>query len=696
LKVNILEVSHSKKLENAIFISVLLFIYKIIFPINDTLIFLITNELVILISVFAWVSYVSEFINPKLRKPISLIINTGILNALVFFIISISSWLFSETENSITNTNIIYVLFSTIIVFVFIGSLAYIFSVYKNLCFHRQKKDPSIYFNTMVVFFLLTSLAASFLNPNKTVDDLQIILDSNNDFIYNAFYVLTISLIFINSLRVAWIAFLNKKQKLALLVISIVLSVLSWINFSTLSSSEFDLIRNFSPALEQLLSLVMVYGAIYFTVIFFTTLFHLPTAEAIDRKSQELTSVKDLSKLMNQVFDFEELSETITSTTLKVSNSDSAWIVINKNDKINLESIIGLGIIDANIISEFLIKNNLLSKSEVNVTDLTVFDKKYKLPKSIKSIVSAPLSVQNSNKGFLFAARKTSKIFEEEDSRPVGTFAGFAAVALENAKLLEESIEKERLEKELDVAREVQYKILPQIIPNYKKFELSSLFVPAFEVGGDYYDFFNISENKLGIVIADVSGKGIEAAFIMAEVKGIFTSLSKLYHNPKDLLIMANSVLETSISKKSFVTAIYGILDSEKGTFKFARAGHSPLLHYNGSSIKRLVPKGMGLGLDYSSKFENTLKEMEIKLNNNDIITLFTDGINESINNKFEEYGYERLENIVINNSTLSVEDLSNEIMKSVTIFSANSSQHDDITLVLFKWKSHKNYKGEN
>jgi len=696
LKAKILEVSHSKKLENAIFISVLLFIYKIVFPINETVVYLIINEIFIFLSVFAWVRYVSEFINPKLSKPLSLVVNTGILNALVFFIISISSWLFSETQNSITNTNIIYVLFSTLIVFVFIGSLAYIFSVYKNLCFHRQKKDPSIYFNTMVVFFLLTSVSASFLNPNTSVNNLEVLLDSGNDFIYNALYVVTIVLIFGNSLRVAWIAFLNKKQKLALLAISIVLSVLSWINFSTLFSEEFFLIRNFSPALEQLLSFVMVYGAIYFTVIFFTTLFHLPTAEAIDRKSQELTSVKDLSKLMNQVFDFEELSDTITSTTIKVSNSDSAWIVINEHNKINLHSIVGLGIIDANLISEFLIRNNLLSDSEVKVTDLTIFDKKYKLPKSIKSLVSAPLSVHNNNKGFLFAARKTSRIFEEEDSKPVGTFAGFAAVALENAKLLEESIEKERLEKELDVAREVQYKILPQKNPNYQKFDITSLFIPAFEVGGDYYDFFVIDDSRLGIVIADVSGKGIEAAFIMAEVKGIFATLSKLFDKPKDVLIRANSVLEESISKKSFVTAIYGVIDIKKETFKFARAGHSPLLYFSNNKIERLIPMGIGLGLDYTDKFRNTLKEMEIKLNNNDIITLFTDGINESLNAELEEFGYSRIEEIIKKNSELTVEELSNNIMKSVSTFSQNSSQHDDITLVLLKWKSHNNSKGEN
>ncbi len=693
-----IKAENGKKLENAIFISVILFIYKIIFPVNENYFYLIINESIIFISVFAWGRYVAEFINPKLSKPLSLVVNTGILNALIFFIISISSWLFTESQNSVTNSNIIYVLFSTIIVFVFIGSLAYIFSVYKSLCFHRQKKNPSLYFNTMIVFFLLTAFLASFLQINPLVKDygLKINLNSSHDYIYSAFYGITIILIFVNSLRVAWIAFLNKKQKLTLLGMSIILSILSLINFTTLKSEDFVIIRKFSPALEQLLSLVMIYGAIYFTIIFFITLFHLPTAEAIDQKSQELTSVKDLSKLMNQVFDFEELSDTITSTTLKVSNSDVAWLVITNKDKISLHSIINLAIIDTNNISEFLIKNNLLSKSEVSVIDLTVFDKKYRLPQNIKFIVSAPLSIHNEVKGFLFAGRKTSRDFDEEDSKSVGTFAGFAAVALENAKLLEESIVKERLEKELDVAREVQYKILPQKNPNSEKFEASSLFVPAFEVGGDYYDFFEISNSKLGVVIADVSGKGIEAAFIMAEIKGIFSTLSKLYSNPKELLIKANSILQDSISRKSFVTAIYGIIDIEKETFRFARAGHSPLIYYNGTKVQRIIPTGIGLGLDYSGKFENTLKEMEIKLNNNDIITLFTDGINESLNKNNEEYGFERLEDVIVKNSDKGVEDLSNEIMKSVSLFAQNNSQHDDITLVLFKWNSHINLKGDS
>ncbi len=682
------------KLENAIFISVLLFIYKIIFPLNETITYLLINEILIFLSLFAWLRYVSQFVNPKLSRPLSLVINSGILNALIFFIISVTSWLFSESGNSVTNSNIVYVLFSTLIVFILIGALTYIFSVYKNLCFHRQKKNPKFYFNTMVVLFIIVALRASVISLKETESNLYY-LDFSN-FLFVVLYTTTITFIFMNSLRVAWIAFLNKKQKISLLIISIVLSILSWINFSLIYSSDFEIIRNFSPALEQIFSLTMIYGGIYFTVIFFITLFHLPTAEVIDRKSEELTSVKDLSKLMSQVFDFDELSETITNTTIKVSNSDAAWIIINKGNDIDLHAIEGIGIVDANKISKFLISSNMLSNTEVVVNDLTNINKKYTLPNSVKNIVSAPLTVHNKNKGFLFAARKTNRIYEEEDSKPVGTFADFAAVALENAKLLEESLEKERLEKELDLAREVQYKILPQKNPDCKNLEIASLFIPAFEVGGDYYDFFEIDENRLAVIIADVSGKGIEAAFIMAQVKGIFSSLSKQYLNSKELLVAANSILKNNLSKKSFVTAIYGIFDFEKCTFNFSRGGHSPLIYYSKNKVNRLIPTGIGLGLDYSNKFENTLKELEIKLNNNDIIVLFTDGINESTNEDMQEFGYNRLEEVIKNNAHLSVDEISNEIMKNVTTFVKNSSQHDDITLVLLKWKSHKNLKGEN
>ncbi len=703
-KFKIFEGTQSKKLENAIFVSVVLFIFKIIIPLNTNTFYLFINEVLIILSIFVWGNYVSEFVKYKLNKPLNLVINSILLNALILFIISVTSWLFSESEKSITSSNLVYLLFSITIVFLLIGSLTYVFSVYRGLCYHRQKKDPSLYFNMMIIFVIITSLYLSFIEPKNFIPNIYnnsegylLTVDKNSgSIVYYTLYFITVVLLIINSFRVAWIAFINKKQKIALIFISMIIMILSWVNFAIIEAKDILRLSNFSPALEQLLIFLMLYGAIYFTIIFFTTIFHIPTAKAIDRKTQELTSVMDISRLMNQVFDFEELSETITDTTINVSNSDAAWLAIGKNNKTDFYALKGIELNEANTITEFLVRNNLLSEKEVKVTELSLFEDKHQLSQSFKSIVSAPLTAQNTKEGFLFAGRKSNRIFEDEDSKSVETFARFAGMALENAKLLEESIEKERLEKEWDLAREVQYKILPQKNPEYKNIELTSLFIPAFEVGGDYFDFFSIDDKKLGVVIADVSGKGIEAAFIMAEIKGIFASLSKLYAEPKELLIMANSILENSIARKRFVTAIYGILDIEKKIFKFARAGHSPLFFCRNNKVERIIPQGIGLGLDYSEKFKATLKEMEIELKNNDIITLFTDGINESQNENLEEFGYNRLEQIISENSDSDVEELSSKIMREVTTFTKNSSQHDDITMVLLKWKDHNNFNGES
>ena len=229
---------------------------------------------------------------------------------------------------------------------------------------------------------------------------------------------------------------------------------------------------------------------------------------------------------------------------------------------------------------------------------------------------------------------------------------------------------------------------VPSEIPKLKNLEISFNFIPAFEVGGDYYDFFKISDSKLGFVIADVSGKGISAAFVMAEIKGIFESLSKMITSPKELLIKANEILERSIDKKSFVTAIYGIINTDDGKLIFSRAGHTPLLRFDGLDIDTYSPNGLGLGLDYTPKFKNSMNELEIQLNNDDILILFTDGVTESQDENFNLFGLQRLKKIISNVSDKNLSILSAEILQNISKFSENSYQYDDITLLLIKWKN--------
>ncbi len=293
--------------------------------------------------------------------------------------------------------------------------------------------------------------------------------------------------------------------------------------------------------------------------------------------------------------------------------------------------------------------------------------------------------MQDKVNGYLFAGKKESYDFDEDEKKAIEAYADYAAIALENARHIEESIEKERLEKELDVAREIQYKILPNKTPSYPRLDISALFIPAFEVGGDYYDFFELGEDNLGFVIADVSGKGISAAFVMAEVKGVFESLARLIFSPKELLIKANEILIESLDIKTFVTAIYGIINYKTGKLTFSRVGHNPAYLVHGNKIEKITPPGIGLGIDKGSRFSSIITEKELYLSDNDIFMLYTDGIPESQNAELEDFGYERMEKILLKNKERDLIDLSNAIMKEVTIFSKDNSQHDDITLVLFK-----------
>lgn len=673
------KLSETQKLENALLISIIFFIFKIFFPLQDSTIIIIINESFSFISIYLWLLYIVSIVGTKVKSPLAIVLNAGILNALLFFIIAVSSSFLTDEQSFTPGTGFLYVLISSLVSFVFIAGNVYIFAAFRELFFLKQKRDPKSYFNVMSLFIALAFIAQV----------LETIQDSLS-FLTDTFFVVAIVLITVNSLRVAWIAFLTKRQKLYLLIISVVLSVLFGINFYLTFESMLvnQVVLNFSHGLQIFFSLIMIYGTIYFSVIFFTTLFHLPTAEAFDRKAEEVSSLMDLSKLITEVFDFKELADTVTTVTNKVCNSESSWLVTKNNDEFELISVNNIGFVEADKLTEIL-----LVPGEAEITKLKITSNqeiKMQIGSNVKavnfsSIAVAPLMLHNEINGYLFVGRKSDFEFDEEDQKSISAFADYASVALENAKLIEKSLEKERLEKEMDVAREVQYKIIPNNAPKYKDLDISFLFIPAFEVGGDYYDFFELSNNKLGFVIADVSGKGISASFVMAEVKGIFASLSKMIESPKELLIKANDVLKNSLERKTFVTAIYGVFDLEKGNLTFARAGHSPLYYYHNKFLESLTPEGIGLGLDYGEVFSSNLKEMEISFDYDDIIVLFTDGIPESKNLTEEEFGYERLKNIITEYADKPIQEITNEIMKQVSLFAKDNSQHDDITLVIFK-----------
>jgi serine phosphatase RsbU (regulator of sigma subunit) len=255
--------------------------------------------------------------------------------------------------------------------------------------------------------------------------------------------------------------------------------------------------------------------------------------------------------------------------------------------------------------------------------------------------------------------------------------------------LLRQSAEKERLEEELRIARQIQMSLLPKDRVSMPGLSIAALCLPATEVGGDYYDFIPLDEQRLALLIADVSGKGTSAALYMAELKGLVLSLSRIYDSPRKLLIEANEILAENLDSRSFITMVYAVIDMEARRMTYARAGHNPIfqLSANGNPhrTKVLAPEGLGLALDRGRRFEQILAEESVALDAGDLFLFFTDGLSEAMNPKADLFGESRLREILEVHSARPLEDLRERIIDEIFTFAEGEDQHDDMTMVLVK-----------
>ena len=253
--------------------------------------------------------------------------------------------------------------------------------------------------------------------------------------------------------------------------------------------------------------------------------------------------------------------------------------------------------------------------------------------------------------------------------------------------LLKERAEKERLAESLRIARQMQQNLLPKEVSSFSGLDIAAMNIPAEEVCGDYYDILPSNQNGLGVIIADVCGKGPSAALYMAEVKGVILSVCRQTCEPRELLVEANRILGPTLDPRNFITMTYAIIDVSSGTLKMSRAGHNPILHYSSStgSLEVVHSSGIGLGLGKNGIFERTLEEVKRTLHSGDILVFYTDGLTEAMNEKNELYGLSRLSDIILQNKHLKTEDMKTAVMHDLETFLHSGVPQDDITLVLLK-----------
>ncbi|HEY6952674.1 MAG TPA: GAF domain-containing SpoIIE family protein phosphatase, partial [Bacteroidota bacterium] len=524
---------------------------------------------------------------------------------------------------------------------------------------------------------------------------------STERFVATSLFVLTIVFVVIISFRQSWIVYLSRREKIYCIVYSALLfftSVFLSVLVTNTSASN-RLIVAFSHPLHSFIQLTAILGSVYFGMAFVSTLFHLPTAEVFERKQSELTSLHNLSRLVTQVFDFNDLVNTVTQMTLEVCGATTSWLELVRAHSDEKELAVDIAA-RRNIATEQIerligdskpsLRQVMAQSKKVSLIDDILADRRMRHAKSdggMKgSMLSVPLLSHGELIGILHATKDIEYGFDQDDIDVLTTFADHVTIAIENSKLIAKSIERERLHQEMMVAQRMQQRLLPQNVPQYPSIDIAAVSESSLEVGGDYYDFVQLGDDRFGIVVGDVSGKGVSAAFYMAEVKGIFLSLSKLSSSPRELLVRANQALMDSLERNAFISLIYVMVDTRKSSMVMARAGHCPVIYISAEGCELVRPNGLGLGLTNGTVFEESTEERTIKLRKDDVLVFYTDGITESRDKDGEEYGYDRLVRTAMAAKNLDACRIKDSILEDVRTYRSDSSVSDDMTLVVVKW----------
>jgi phosphoserine phosphatase RsbU/P len=254
-------------------------------------------------------------------------------------------------------------------------------------------------------------------------------------------------------------------------------------------------------------------------------------------------------------------------------------------------------------------------------------------------------------------------------------------------KPAENRAERERLQAEFSVARKAQLRMLPDAPPSAPGINISAVCNPSRDVGGDLYDFLALPEGKIGVVIADVSGKGVPASLYMTLTKGLLDSIAEHKTDPGEILREVNRHLYDVCRRKTFVTMFLGVVDPGRRTLSFARAGHNPTIIYRPSERKTwmLKSRGMGMGLTQGGIFDQSLKVETIRLERGDKLLFYSDGITEAMNEKRDEYGEDRLMVMAERTDGLTAEQSRDAVMADVEEFLGPVHPQDDQTLVVLQ-----------
>lgn len=516
-------------------------------------------------------------------------------------------------------------------------------------------------------------------------------------------YLATIILVIYSSNFSNAIATNEKKDIFLIILKSVIIILLGSKVFHSLYSSHGHL-RSTVEYFQSYSAPIIVYS-LFITLLLYskaiiTALLSLPTNNLVRRKSSEFDFLRVLNeKNIAITYDLDTLLYTLLEETDKklkeLTQSSHLWIEICEDDNIQFYSYRQRSndiaarlhkeyseVIDFN--SNTVVKENNLEKNEILKDKLNFANSFVIYP--IKGINNKD-NKEKEKVGNLVLLSNETNVFTVDVDNVLTTISDNLSFSIYNYQLNLQLLEKKKLEREMELARDMQEKLLPSTLPTIENYSIKAFSKSAETVGGDYYEIVTLKNGSPCLLIGDVSGKGISASFYMAQFKGVIIAAASESTSGEDLLKKVNQLLFGNIERKVYLTLCSLEINDSNGNITICRAGHMPIFLKQNGVVSSIKPDGLAIGLANSGLFNKTLKPHKVALEEGDSCLLFTDGLNEGKNKDGIEYGLDNLKQCIQNNVFSSGDELVTTILNDFEAFTNGVAPFDDVTIFALKYK---------
>lgn len=412
--------------------------------------------------------------------------------------------------------------------------------------------------------------------------------------------------------------------------------------------------------------------------------------DRLKRAVEELSILNDLARAIGASLNSQEIIQTIVRRSIRALNAEQGVITLVEEQGHDSMRTLVRTMVSSSDQEQYHFSQTLLGWMHINKKPLVINDphnderfRGVQWDESVHSLLSVPMMMKSELRGVItIYNKKEKKSFSDNDQRLLAIIATQSAQVVENARLNEREQTLMRMQEEVRLASKIQMELLPDSSPKFEGYTIAGRTIPAQVVGGDYFDFIPVDEHRIAVCLGDVTGKGLPASLLMANLQATLRSQTLNVESPKVCLGRSNRLLFQSTSPEKFATVFYAILDSQKNILLSSNAGQDhPYLFSTDNKIRRLNAGGIPLGMlgDFTYEEEST------PLEPGDTLVIYSDGVTEAMNKNGELFGEERLASVLADSQHETPEAIIEQMVAAIKEYAGPTPQSDDVTIVVVK-----------